>query len=115
MKPIILSDYQCNILRRAVALRDDNTCILCGASGNDIHHLVYRGYGARNSRVIWQHKNMATLCTRCHCEAHNTGNPMRVKLFKELSKRFSYDYNCEPFSQYLIEKGDEANDEKGSR
>ncbi len=107
MKPIILSDYQCNILRRAVALRDDYSCILCGASGNDTHHLLFRSYTGKGNALIWQLPNMCVLCIKCHAEAHAHGSVMRDVLLRKLMELYNYDYyNLEPFNQYLIGKLD---------
>lgn len=104
MKPVILSNYQCNILRHAVALRDDYCCILCGKPGNSEHHILFRSYTGKGSALIWQMSNMCVLCNKCHAEAHAHPKVMRNKLLRKMMELHNIEYG-KPFTEYLIEEG----------
>ena len=107
MKPVILTDYQCDILRRAVALRDNYCCILHPTRpGGGIHHIIHKSYTSKNHPLIWQMKNMCLLCTECHPgEAHRHPLIMRDKLLRKMMELYNIEYG-KPFSEYLIEKGE---------
>ncbi len=105
MKPIILTDRECEILRQAVALRDDYMCILHpDTPGGGVHHILRRSYTCKGHSLIWQAKNMCTLCTKCHPgEAHAYPLIMMDKLMRKMMELYDYEYG-EPFNQYLIER-----------
>lgn len=105
MKPKILTDEQCEIIRRAVALRDDYRCILHpGRLAPDVHHVIHRSYTAKNHPLIWQPKNMCSVCVECHVEAHQK-HPliMRDRFMKKMIELYNFDYSDHPFCEYLIE------------
>ena len=105
-----LNDDQCQELRRKVALRDGHKCLLCGKQGQCIHHILYRSYGTKGSPVIWQERNMITLCTECHLGAH--AHPSRQHLFSLLGERYGYEYTEDYWQQYL-HGGDTMQDQRG--
>lgn len=53
------------MLRRAVYERDGGACVLCGAHGAHIHHVVFRSQGGKDAA-----DNLVTLCGGCHERAH---------------------------------------------
>lgn len=105
MKPKILTEAQRKALRRKVALRDNYRCILHPTRlGNSVHHILHRSYTVTGSALIWQEKNMATLCNECHAECHQHPLRRRKELLERMMELYQYQYNDEPFRQYLIEE-----------
>jgi 5-methylcytosine-specific restriction endonuclease McrA len=104
MKPKILTEAECDALRRAVAVRDNYHCILHpDRLGGSVHHIVYRSHTKSRSETVWQEKNMCVLCTECHPgEVHSHPREMRVKLLKRMVELYGYNYDDQPFNQYLI-------------
>ena len=100
MKPEILTDEQCDSLRREVAVRDNYQCILCNAPAVDICHIVPRSHGVKNSAVIWQPKNLACCCRSCHKETR----AQRRKFLERMQELYGYNYSRQPFQEYLIEE-----------
>ena len=51
------------LIQELVALRDNETCVLCGKPGNGGgHHVIKRRYRA----VAFDPRNVYTLCLECH-------------------------------------------------
>jgi len=52
-------------LKRRVRKRDGGRCRVCGQTGGDLHHLVPRSLGGRDSDT-----NCLLLCRKCHQLRH---------------------------------------------
>lgn len=58
-------------LRNQTLERDDNICVRCGATDDlEAHHIIPRNKGGEDTI-----ENMATLCSSCHVQVHNSGLP----------------------------------------
>lgn len=77
-----LSHYKYNKLKRHVADRDNNCCVICGMEGTDIHHIVFRSQGGEDTE-----DNLVVLCRRHHTMAHGVhAKEVRDKLIKYIDK-----------------------------
>lgn len=77
--------------------RDRGVCVLCGRPGSQVHHIVPRGWGKR--AWLWDMRNLACVCPRCHEGAHNPG--IRRVLMERLGALYGYDYGAAPWSGVL--------------
>lgn len=50
-------------VKRAVYLRDNGRCVLCGRPGDPFAHLISRSHGG-----LGREENIVTLCPDCHRE-----------------------------------------------
>jgi len=55
-------------LKREVRDRDDGECVVCGAEGTVVHHVIPHGQGGPHEK-----ENLALLCNRHHEYAHGRG------------------------------------------
>lgn len=55
-------------LKREVRERDDQECVVCGAEGTVVHHIIPHGQGGTHKK-----ENLAVLCDRHHEYAHGRG------------------------------------------
>ena len=55
-------------LKREVRSRDDGECVVCGAEGTVVHHVIPHGRGGPHEK-----ENLALLCKRHHEYAHGRG------------------------------------------
>lgn len=77
-----------------VVRRDGGVCVVCGRAANEVHHIISRRFvGA------WRVKNMVSLCSVCHSQAHN--RKARVWLLKRLQVLYGYDYSDAMFEVYI--------------
>lgn len=91
-------------LNSLVIERDERLCILCGKAAADVHHIIHRSQGGKNSPIIWQEKNMCCLCFDHHVECHDERPlEMRTKLLKKMQELYQYEYLENLFQQYLLE------------
>ena len=58
-----------------VAERDSGLCRVCGQPAADVHHIVFRSHGGKDSE-----QNLICLCRKHHEQAHNDEPVWRDKL-----------------------------------
>lgn len=77
-----LSNYKYSKLKHRVADRDNNSCVICGAAGADIHHVIFRSQSGEDAM-----DNLVVLCRRHHTMAHGVhAKEIREILMKYLDK-----------------------------
>ena len=59
-----------------VAERDNYQCRVCGNNQIQIHHIVFRSHGGKDTP-----ENLIALCFRCHAQAHSNEKSWRSWLF----------------------------------
>ena len=69
--------------------RDRGKCLECGRNAHDVHHIVPRSRGKRNSPKIWRIENMCCLCRMCHVNGQSVS--MRARLLRKMHERYGYD------------------------
>lgn len=80
---------------QAVRDRDRDQCIYCGQPASEVHHILGRGQGWRDT-ITWDVKNMACVCPGCHRSAGT--REQQAKAFEKMALRYGYTYNNWPFS-----------------
>ncbi len=75
-------------LARKVIERDSQLCQLCGAQGNDIHHIIYKSHGGLDKE-----ENLILLCRTCHAKAHSSDRVYREVLLGKQCERYDVDVN----------------------
>lgn len=58
-------------MRADVKARDRGRCRCCGSPGSDLHHILYRSHGGKDTA-----DNLVTVCRDCHRAIH--GHALRV-------------------------------------
>ena len=88
-------------IRRQVLARDRWVCAVCSKGAGGVHHIVPRArFGKRGQNLLWDVRNMITLCIRCHDDmAHTVGK--RAEHLRLLRRRFGYDYSDPTWAWYL--------------
>lgn len=81
--------------RRAVAARDEETCLVCGEPAWDIAHVLPR----RWKSIRAEERNLVALCRDCH-EAHETVEGRSI-LLRLLATTYGYGYEDEPYRSYF--------------
>ncbi len=74
--------------------------MLCGRQAEAFHHVLFRSSGMEAS-LLHSARNIASLCTGCHTEAHDHGKTFKPKLLELLYDRYGYDYSMKPFCEYV--------------
>jgi len=73
-------------VRVAVLARDKGRCRCCGAKGMDLHHVLYRSRGGKDTE-----SNLVTVCRQCHAAIH--GHALTVYGEDAASVRFEWLYD----------------------
>jgi len=60
-----------------VAERDSGLCRICGQPAVDVHHIVFRSHGGKDSE-----QNLICLCRTHHEQAHSDEKVWRAKLLE---------------------------------
>lgn len=58
--------------RKAIIERDNGLCVKCGATYQEIHHVVFRSQGGRGT-----FENGVCICNSCHVLVHKHDNMRR--------------------------------------
>lgn len=89
-------------VKREILKRDDNSCVVCGKSGNlQIHHIM--AIMGSSISELNGHDNLATLCKECHYLAHN-GNYYQNLAYKDIEDFWKWTQNSEKTQVWLILK-----------
>lgn len=59
---------------RADIWERDRWCVICGDRGRDIHHVVYRSHGGKDTE-----DNLVLLCRDCHSHLHDNNPNMAMR------------------------------------
>ena len=73
-------------VRVAVLARDKGRCRCCGAKGTDLHHVLYRSRGGKDTA-----DNLVTVCRQCHEAIH--GHALKVYGDDAATVRFDWLYD----------------------
>lgn len=95
-------EFSFGATREDIIERDKGRCFICRRPGTDVHEIIPRSHTSKKRPAWWLFdlRNRVLLCRVCHNDMQHT-YPARVKLFRELRKRFRYDYSMKPFTEYL--------------
>ena len=83
-------------IRKAIVERDGGMCIFCGKVAGHVHHIVPRSR-AVPVEFLWDHRNLACVCAKCHDRAHTA--EMRRLAMQILQRRFGYSYDVWPWCE----------------
>lgn len=91
-------------IRKAVILRDENTCVMCGKSDckKEVHHITPRRLGGPDSI-----NNLCCLCQKCHKKVTGKEEEFADKLYSLINGRFvntSYAQHVMQGKTYLREQ-----------
>lgn len=81
--------------RRAVAERDEETCLVCGRPADDIAHVLPRRWKSLQAEM----RNLVALCRPCHVSHENVAG--RGILLRLLATTYGYEYEDEPYRGYF--------------
>lgn len=79
--------------RERVIARDGGVCVDCGNYAHHVHHIVHRGQAA--DHLIWDERNMLSLCAVCHERAN--GAAAKCRHLRLLAERYHYTYEEQPW------------------
>ena len=66
-----------NKIYQQVAERDNHECRICGNNQIQIHHIIFRSHGGKNSK-----ENLITLCKHHHDVVHSNEREWRTRLLE---------------------------------
>lgn len=81
--------------QRAVAARDEETCLACGKPADDIAHVLPR----RWKSIRAEERNLVALCRDCHTDLETVAG--RTMLLQLLATTYGYEYEDEPYRSYF--------------
>ena len=72
-----------NKIYQKVAERDNHECRICGNNQIQIHHIIFRSHGGKNTK-----ENLITLCKHHHDKAHKNEREWRTRLLDMQSELY---------------------------
>jgi hypothetical protein len=87
---------QWEIVKQSILVRDNFSCVICGARTDIVHHILSKNAWAS---LRLDPRNLVAVCPLHHKDDANT-QPMAQVFFDKI-KHFPYDWTELPFSFYI--------------
>ena len=82
------------VMARETDLDGKIRCLRCNALADDVHEIMPKShFGPSRQGELFDIKNRACLCRKCHGEVHN--NAGRKELMLKLQSLYGYEYDGE--------------------
>ena len=97
-----LSQEQKEALVHRVLKRDKGRCVIHGTGGAEVHELLFKSSGPKNSALVFRIEYMACLCQEiCHHAVHRGAQKAKVtkQVLEVLSRRHGYKYPSKEISR----------------